>query len=110
MTMNTKRIKEIQERCRAATPGPCYAPKPGQKSPKNCGMHSDCPVWSPQHDAAWEVWAECLETEEWPAVACQVLYKENAEFIAHAYTDIPDLLAEVIRLQEIVRDINRGPR
>lgn len=99
MTISDKDLKRIKAYCFEATPGPWYAPKPGQRSPKNCGCHSDYPTWSPQHAADYEVWAKCNETEEWPAVIGGA-FKEDAIFAAQARTDLPLLVAEVERLRE----------
>lgn len=73
--MDAKQLTEIKAREQAATPGP----------------------WEYECFGRYEDHDECIlktETDE-----CEISAKEDAEFIAHARTDIPALVAEVEQLQ-----------
>lgn len=73
--MDAKQLAEIKAREQAATPGP----------------------WEYECFGRYEDHDECIlktETDE-----CEISAKEDAEFIAHARTDIPALVAEVEQLQ-----------
>lgn len=92
--MTPERLAEIEARVDAATPGPWRT-----KTNRDFG---------PWHNDDWDVTAVSdgcrvsgLGSRNWKD-ACQ-----NAAFIAHARTDIPDLIAEVKRLREIIGELER---
>lgn len=74
--LTLERLAEIEERANAATPGPWFAEYSGEQG--------DCVVPA---DAESTREAVCL-TRLYDATA-------DADFIAHARSDVPDLLAEV---------------
>ncbi len=90
--MNDKELREIRERCNAATPGPWHWAdmEKGVKQLQGAVRYpAMCPVLVPYVcPACAERGAECLG----PCPA-------DAKFIKHARMDIPKLLDEIERLQ-----------
>jgi len=80
-------IEAIRARAEAATPGPW-------KFGSNCIVTDNDDVLYTYVDRAPD------DDECW--ISCMDIKPEDADFIAHAREDIPDLLAEVERLQERV--------
>lgn len=77
--LTDERIRDIRERCEAATPGPWRA------------------VWKGNTIKSHRVYADGPEVRN---IACGISPKtENAEFIANARKDIPALLDELDRLR-----------
>jgi len=72
--MDQTRLDAIRARCEAATPGP----------------------WTLKKDGRYEDHDECRI--DLPDDNIELCRYENGEFIAHARTDVPDLLAEIARL------------
>lgn len=104
--MDEKRVVEIRARAEAATSGPwtageCTPFSPKQKSPFD---ESGAFIYGPDGNgySSDPVVVGGHQDEQGGAVG--VLLPEDAEFIAHARQDIPDLLVEVERLREI-RDV-----
>lgn len=84
--MDKARLKEIEERAERATPGPW---KWGGSPRAQFGAANELTVRS----------AGEFPHGKWIADVGRIQEREaNAEFIAHARTDVPDLLAEVRRL------------
>jgi hypothetical protein len=86
--MNTEELQAIRSRCDAATPGPWIAK-----------------AYNPYRDRA--VIHQTPESQKinplrWQrACICREVRAHDADFIEHARTDIPALLAEVERLRDI---------
>jgi hypothetical protein len=81
--MTPEQLAEIEARAEAATPGVWYWEALGEHGyPQRIGNDAEVAV------------AETWTDPEWPPA--------NAEFIAHARTDVPDLVAEVRRLRAAV--------
>lgn len=81
-------LNKIKARCEAATPGPwtaCGEDRGGCK----CGF-----VWEPAGD--WTV-ASCGSDDDFE-IPDEVV-KANAQFIAHARTDIPALIERIEQLE-----------
>lgn len=70
------RLKEIKARCEAATPGP----------------------WEVGYSSLGGMTVVNVRGSEFPCWKTQI-YKDDAEFIAHARQDVPWLVAEVERLR-----------
>lgn len=77
MSLSKERLREIEARAKSATDGPWEAHE------EDGGVLPEWAIWMPDagHDGA------------------MVEGKSDAEFIAHARADVPDLLAEVKRLR-----------
>jgi hypothetical protein len=104
--MTPEQLSKIEARLNAATPGPWYAHATDDDMAMNaryvglepckfrhderCGMGADC-------DAPENVIAITLLQH--PALALADENDENTLFIAHAWTDIGNLVAEVRRLR-----------
>jgi hypothetical protein len=108
-----ERLAEIEARAKAATDGPWYAHNTDDSMFMNCysvttserepdteffdGENCDKTV------VAMTLYQErrivCHEAGKW---------EEDSEFIAHARTDVPDLVAEVRRLNDLVRSLQTG--
>ena len=83
-------IEAIRERCEKATPGPWHP----DKYPEY--------IWGPKAQMVGDFQAEDLlpgAVMRMRGVGAKLPIKENADFIAHARTDIPKLLAEIDRLK-----------
>ena len=94
MSLSEERLREIEARAKSATDGPWGAHDfghAGNEEPSSIVVHtgkfdhSDLCAFESETAVAWMPRWERQESE-------------NAEFIAHARTDVPDLLAEVKRL------------
>lgn len=92
--MSDDRIEQIRERAAAATPGP-WGEFDG-----NEGIRERGPMWMVANDEFHNPGPD--PDAPWLAVEIHVGVKEDAEFIAHARTDLPFLLAEYDRLQGLV--------
>lgn len=82
--MDEKRLEEIEARAKAATPGPWT-------------------IFARSKRAVRAIWLTRLNRDgdsvwTWPGFV-QTSFEHDADFIAHARQDIPDLLAEIERLQ-----------
>lgn len=109
--MSDERIMEIAAREAKATAGPWIAP-PNDPSTTMIGFsdHTVASVSRPMGLKAGR-WAGASNTDPWPTVdivcepplpddiAGDAVAFSNAEFIAHAREDVPDLLAECSRLR-----------
>lgn len=83
MNWTPKRESEIAERCEKATPGPwCYG--------------GDDRIY----DDPEEYGAERCLLQQYELGHEQQNWDNDAEFIAHARTDLPDALSEIKRLRE----------
>lgn len=80
--MEPERIQQIADLVSATSPGPWYT-QPG----------TQMPVWVFDRNTA--------------AVVAQV-FQNNADFIAQSKTIVPELLAEIERLQQVVARLNEG--
>jgi hypothetical protein len=92
--MEQQRLDAIKARAEAATPGPWIA---------KTNRHPQC------NGEPWGWISGAKENTTWSGRRG----KANAEFIAHARTDIPDLIAEVERLEaelEATKQVNEGLR
>ena len=88
--MTDERLKEIQERLDKATPGVWEV--------YNANEGTDYgPMWCIANDAFHNPPAD--DNEPWLAVEVHTGRKCDADFIAHAISDIPFLLAEIERLK-----------
>lgn len=93
--MEASRLAEIQARCKAATPGPWAWECVGEKSNEWClGIvcDDDGNPLSGMIEKGQGVVVESIVTEADGF--------NNADFIAHARQDIPDLLAYIAELQD----------
>jgi hypothetical protein len=96
-------IKEVEERVKAATPGPW---KIDDFMPDT--DFAEKIVWSPNKEA-WDEDDDSFNTiATFPVTGaygygCDPNQRIDAEFITHARTDIPKLLEAVKLLQEVVR-------
>lgn len=93
--MNADKLKEIGQRCEAATEGPWYV---GEDYYGGVSVRTK-PTPATNIDGANAI----LENT---GRSIGDIAKEDAEFIAHARQDIPVLLAEIERLQEYERQYN----
>lgn len=96
MTITKERLAEIKARAEAATPGPW---EPFE------WYHSDDGGWAavgPHH-----VDVDGYEPDE-PGSLIHERATLDAAFISAARTDVPDLVAEVERLRELISDIEAG--
>ena len=91
--MNREQLDEIRKRAEAASPGPW------EMYDANEGMNPPRPCWSVANDS----YHNPLGEEDPPAVDITVSYgwREDAEFIAAARTDVPALLDEIDRLNAV---------
>lgn len=98
--MTPERLDEIRERVEAATEGPWRSHDfghAGEEEPSSVVVHvggfdhSDLLTHDTETAVAWMPRWDRQESD-------------NATFIAHARTDVPDLLAEVARLRERVTE------
>lgn len=92
--LTDKELQEIEARCEAAVPPPW----------EYDGMHYE--ITAPYNDDAyWLIASECRTRPDGPYECDQFGHEFDPtfDFIAHARTDVPDLLAEVRRLQELQR-------
>lgn len=87
--MTQEQLNEIKARAEAATPGPWEVEKDSDVKDIDFGPILDWP---------WRIWGP----DQAPLIdfsgGCDVR-SEDAEFIAHARTDIPRLLEEITSLQ-----------
>jgi hypothetical protein len=98
--MSEEYLREIQARCEAATPGPWEA---WTEEPGDCVVVSQEYEAAPDEDGDWicnvdpnEVFFLCPGlTGAYPVGVAFNREVEDTEFIAHARTDVPALLAEV---------------
>jgi hypothetical protein len=107
MTLTPERLAQIREREQAATPGPW-------DSFPHSHIQEGCRCLSCQVTTGWELRHQ-LDCEEMPlrepgvipADRCEssVFTFEDAEFAAHARTDVPDLLDEIDRVRPMLRDL-----
>ena len=113
--MDQSRINAIRARCEAATPEPWTA----DLSEGDCGVYSeDCPRGLEYCDDAcpqcdrWEILKGGLvDGPDYVECGEYSYFSDNdAEFIAHARADIPDLLAEVERLTRELEAAKRDIR
>lgn len=105
--MTDEELKVIEERLNKATPGPWYSSasavpwKKGQRSPfEDQGASvrtAPCDENADDNRAALDVIIGGSQDEQGGAVG--VLTNEDADFIAHARTDIEALLSEIKRLK-----------
>lgn len=107
--MTPERLAEIKKRESKATPGPW-------ETEGHSGAVAVSPV--PRHPEATKRRVACMVADcpEWPWNEWQgeTFYpgaSYNASFIAHARTDVPDLVAEVERLRLALQNITNvlGP-
>lgn len=91
--LDKKRLAEIRDRADAASPGPWFAHK-AEFGLKECRGITTSPELHAGDDIV--VTDSGVYPPEMP----------DALFIAHARTDVPDLLAEVERLRRIARCAN----
>lgn len=113
--MEQQRLDAIRARCEAATPRPWTA----DLSEGDCGVYSedcprgleDCDDACPQCDR-WEILKGGLvDGPDYVECGEYSYFSDNdAEFIAHARTDIPDLLADVERLTRELEAAKRDLR
>ena len=104
--MTPDHLAEVKARAEAATPGPWTA----DLSEGDCGVYledcprglEDCDDACPQCDR-WEILKGGLvDGPDYVECGEYSYFSDNdAEFIAHARTDIPDLIAEVERLRTL---------
>lgn len=88
--MIDEQLAEIKARCEAATPGPWAV---GANNPyRDRSAIYQTPDAQKVNPLRWQVAAICREVRQ-----C------DSDFIAHARTDIPALLAEVERLRTYIR-------
>ena len=108
--MTEAQLQKIEKRCEAATPGPwtyekadgyCNA-SPNYTCPHDddtCGEWCDtCPVW------IWDTGAYIPETLTLDIGEYDGINNKDADFIAHAREDLPDLLAYATRRCECGHD------
>lgn len=92
--MDAERIEAIRGRVEAAIEGPWdrhdfgYA---GEQEPSSIVVHTGKFDWEAVRDGETVIAGMGWDAQE----------NANAEFIAHARTDVPDLLAEVERLEDL---------
>lgn len=86
--MTPERLAEIEARAEAATPGEWHV--------CTCSLKGACP-----HDKGVRM-SFCTE-----GLPDKAPYPNDADFIAHARQDIPDLIAEVRRLREEKEKLRR---
>lgn len=84
--MTPEQLAEIEARAEAATPGEWHV--------CTCSLKGACP-----HDKGVRM-SFCTE-----GLPDKAPYPNDADFIAHARTDIPDLIAEVKQQQSDVRQL-----
>jgi hypothetical protein len=94
--MSEEYLREIQARCEAATPGPWEA---WTEEPGDCVVVSQGYESAPE-DGKWicNVGPDGL-TGAYPVGVAFNRESEDTEFIAHARTDVAELLEEVERLK-----------
>lgn len=83
--MSPERLKEIRARCDKATEGPWWT----HSSKTRCDE-----VWHGKDELLGEELADFYDS------AFQHIGENNASFVAHARTDLPDCLHEIERLKE----------
>lgn len=89
ITMTEKRLKEIEDRVAAANSGPWKTKLPAQI----IGIADRAAVSQENDYLDWICSCQVSNQSKWRA---------NLEFIAHSREDIPDLLAEIRRLQAMI--------
>jgi hypothetical protein len=97
-------LEAIKARAEAATEGPWQVDKPPYALGAYTGGGGDCTV-TVSTKLKWS--SKCGDEPERAGVFKKLLVswqsKQDAEFIAHARTDIPALIAEIERLRALVR-------
>lgn len=83
-------LDDIRATCHAATPGPWETYNPNEGSEYG-------PLWSVANDAFHNPTGD---DEPWMAVNVDTGQREDADFIAKARTDMPEMVAEIERLRE----------
>lgn len=118
--MTDDHLKEIETRAALATPGPWYAHRTDDElyssaayvsieaSDFNHDNKTRMSAGSPQQAKPEGVIAITLLQN--PQLAVADACDENALFIAHARTDVPQLIAEVRRLRERVVEMEKSAR
>lgn len=104
--LDDKRLNEIRQRCERATKGPW---SPGREDMQSYDGATDQPFSSVYAD---DDRAGSHMGHKLPLVIARIDGKDieaeeekaNARFIAHARTDIPDLLAEIERMKVFIHD------
>lgn len=94
--MTPERLAEIKSRAEAATPGPWEAELQEVEVDHDGTEYPYTGAWVPRA-CPWEDGDGYVHMDD-----------ANAEFIANARQDIPDLLAEVERLREHVATLEHG--
>ena len=103
--MTPERLAEIETRCNATTPGPWEYENIDDGMCMNAdvvrtcgdGAVDDFPLDGPYEDKERIVAITLLQAPRFASIADN-RWEENAQFIAHARTDVPDLIAEIRRL------------
>lgn len=107
--MNDKRLAEIQHRCERASKGPWFTVDPpwrASRYDKQTGLHWILPTYvvasNPDPHVGQPV-CDSIAIDEWESKQQydEILAQSDADldFIAHARTDLPDLLKCVANLQ-----------
>ena len=83
--MTDAELSEIESRANAATPGPWA---------KGCNRYGEHSVYGPEHEDVTPAYTDHMHGES--------MMEEDATFIAHAREDVPKLIAEIRRLNDVL--------
>jgi len=92
--MTDEELKAIRERCEAATPGPWLPSIHGFQILTGDSWNTICVFWERSSSGA-----KFHHLPRWEDGRAASREGANCDFIAHAITDVPALLAEVERLR-----------
>lgn len=98
--LTNEQLKEIEERAASATPGPWqsyWVNRQGQRTARS--VVSFRPADNPKVDIKI---ADCFSQKQMLGEINQLDCLANAEFMACARTDVPELIAEVRRLKKLL--------
>ena len=100
--MTPAELKEIEDRANAATPGP-WSPKHIYSALRHLDKNIDVDSYCWECQAALDKeFSEESADENIEESRCKYPFAKDSSFVAHAREDVPKLIAEVKRLQNLV--------
>jgi len=100
--MTLEELKQIEDRASAATPGP-WSPKHIYSALRHLDKNIDVDSYCWECQAALDKeFSEESADENIEESRCKYPFAKDSSFVAHAREDVPKLIAEVKRLQNLV--------